>query len=160
MFLGFLLVSITLSTLGATNLLEGDTFTKGCAAVSVAPLGALLRRQLSAMTKHISARAKKQSGGKDPWFAGFNSLPCNVLGSIVVSALACIRTEVDKGTLAYAWYGALQVGFCGSLTTVSSFVAELSMLKTKRQRVMYSMLTFCLSQICMLAINGGCRLSN
>ena len=93
-------------------------------AVIVAPFGALLRWYFSGLNGKLS--------GNWSWFPA-GTLAANLLGSVV--SIATIGMEYIlpiHGFWALATLRAVKIGFAGSLTTVSTFVAEVNSFMRKR----------------------------
>jgi len=119
---------------------------KGLLCMAMAPFGALLRWALS---------LGNPSTAPYPVF----TLIANTLGC-GVNALAGVMAGRAPAGLERAAWGALSSGFCGSLTTVSTLIAELrgDKLGGLRQRSAYFMSTLCLAMAVVFPVYAfaGC----
>lgn len=108
--------------------LPPDQIRQVMLACTIAPLGAWVRYVLTFNNKHT------------PTFPVFTYV-CNLVGSVVALIIYTLLTKVlpngEMQALSEAgreelrdWLLALSLGFCGSLTTVSSFVHEVHVLAT------------------------------
>ena len=94
-------------------------------AVMWAPPGALLRWQLSGFNGKL--------GGDWSWLPA-GTLAANIFGSVVsITAIAVEYVSPAKGFWKTGTLRSLKIGFAGSLTTVSTFVAEVHTFASKRQ---------------------------
>mmetsp|Transcript_17108 Transcript_17108/g.29388 ORF Transcript_17108/g.29388 Transcript_17108/m.29388 type:complete len:478 (-) Transcript_17108:75-1508(-) len=115
-------------------------------SVCQAPIGASLRWQLGRLNK-ISASKK----------SGFplGTFIANMLGSAILAMGYLLSyTVVRKGTVGCNFILGLETGFCGCLTTVSTFIAELKSLKVKHAYV-YGLVSVIIATIIYVLIVGG-----
>ncbi|KAF9282419.1 hypothetical protein BGZ68_005979 [Mortierella alpina] len=80
----------------------------------------------------------------------------NILGSAVLAALVCLQhspTIGGRSTLACQILSGLQDGFCGCLTTISTFALELKSLP-RRASYVYALASVIVAQVLMLLILG------
>jgi len=77
----------------------------------------------------------------------------NILGSVLLAVFYLLRGRVSVNGLSFVGLSALMTGFCGCLTTVSTFVNESRQLGAKDSWI-YACSSVILSQILLLIING------
>jgi CrcB protein len=109
-----------------------------------APLGCLLRFYLAL---HLNSR--------------FTSFPvgtfvANVLGTAVLGMAWDLAHAPEGGRVACQVLQGIEDGFCGCLTTISTWVAELSSLR-RRSAWVYGSLSVVVSFLLLIAIMGGLR---
>ena len=85
-------------------------------AILMAPFGCVLRYHLS--------RLNYKSKGKFHW-APTGTFLANMLGTAVSSAMAATQLRGDLGYWGTMMTGSVSLGFCGALSTVSTFVTEI-----------------------------------
>ncbi|KAI9471478.1 CrcB-like protein-domain-containing protein [Coemansia mojavensis] len=118
-------------------------------AMLVGPAGTLLRWRLSSLntreTKLPPLLTKLPLG----------TFIANVLGSVVLSIIHILQTGVVVQPSATSCYvlAAMADGFCGCLTTVSTFAAEISVL-TPRRSAIYAIISIVAAQAFFLFIAG------
>ena len=78
----------------------------------------------------------------------------NMTGTVLISCLNAASMRGNPASLACDFILALQTGFCGCLTTVSSFQHELYTLKLKHSYI-YGTATIIVAQLLLLVINGS-----
>ncbi|CAO3590535.1 unnamed protein product [Absidia cylindrospora] len=105
-----------------------------------APVGALLRWYLSFF-----------NGIRSDIFVG--TFAANMLGTLVLAVISLLRSGVTMSSLSCSVLGGLADGFCGCLTTISTFVVELSVLPL-RQSYVYGLMSVVLGQCFMFIIVG------
>ncbi|ORZ12842.1 CrcB-like protein-domain-containing protein [Absidia repens] len=105
-----------------------------------APVGALLRWYLSFF-----------NGIRSDIFVG--TFAANMLGTLVLAVISLLRSGVTMSSVSCSVLGALADGFCGCLTTISTFVVELSVLPL-RQSYIYALTSVVLGQCFMFIIVG------
>ena len=94
-------------------------------ALMWAPPGALLRWQLGGFNGKV--------GGDWSWLPA-GTLAANIFGSVVsITAIAVEYVSPAKGFWKTGTLRSLKIGFAGSLTTVSTFVAEVHTLGSKKE---------------------------
>jgi len=109
----------------------------------LAPLGALLRLALSRYLNPLSVH----------FFYG--TFVANVLGSVIGGVLFDVMLNFKLNELGCAALWALQYGFCGSLTTVSTFVNELHTLPFIRSAYVYGVVSILTTQALLIIIMGS-----
>ncbi|KKA28972.1 hypothetical protein TD95_000923 [Thielaviopsis punctulata] len=122
-------------------------FWRGSALFSVVlgPFGSILRYHLSTLN----------AGRKYP----IGTLAANLLGTMLLGAFFdAIHAPVKHVVGCQVLFG-LSDGFCGCLTTVSTWVAELSALGTKRSYI-YGMVSFSAAFLILVPVVGGLRWSH
>ncbi|KAI8137326.1 CrcB-like protein-domain-containing protein [Fennellomyces sp. T-0311] len=107
-----------------------------------APLGALLRWHLSVFNAKV---------WKGKFFCG--TFLANMLGTMVLAVLALLQSGVVMSSIACDVVQAFADGFCGCLTTISTFVVELSNLPLRHTYV-YGISSVVLGQCFMFLICG------
>lgn len=116
-----------------------------------APPGAMLRWYLSGLNKTLD--------GSLSWLP-LGTLIANVLGSIIsISMIASeLQTDMYSYFEGYGTMGAVKVGFAGSLSTVSTFVSEVTTLMKDFPRnyngYIYIALSLFLSCLCGIVVYG------
>jgi len=121
------------------------TYRQTLFVVLFAPFGAVLRWQLGRLNGCFT--------GGLAWLP-FGTLFANLLGSIVSIAMVCLELVMPwDGFWQVAALRATKVGFAGSLTTVSTFVAETNgfMNHPRTQDLAYKYMTTTLFTACVLA---------
>ncbi|KAK1921699.1 CrcB-like protein-domain-containing protein [Papiliotrema laurentii] len=81
----------------------------------------------------------------------------NIIATLVISGVFAAQrlpSAGGSGTRCNALY-AIQQGFCGCLSTVSTFVVESRSIKQRRWKWIYVGISVVLGQVCVLAIVGG-----
>jgi CrcB protein len=116
-----------------------------CFAMLCAPFGAVLRWRIG----KLNGKLPHETLGWLP----IGTLAANILASMV--SIAMIATEYRVGDFSSFWTAgslrAIRVGFAGSLSTVSTFVAEVSSFgKNKRQDLAYTYVIISLGSSCLL----------
>ncbi|KAI9489391.1 CrcB-like protein-domain-containing protein [Zychaea mexicana] len=107
-----------------------------------APVGALLRWHLSVLNaKFLKGR----------FF--FGTFAANLIGTLALAILTLLESGVVMSTVACDVIRGLADGFCGCLTTISTFVVELSNLPLKYTYI-YGMTSIILSQCFMFLVCG------
>ncbi|KAK9708663.1 hypothetical protein K7432_009509 [Basidiobolus ranarum] len=109
-------------------------------AALFAPLGTFLRWQLSPLN------------AKRPGFP-IGTFLANMIGTAVLAALNLIAHEVSNATSCQIIAG-MADGFCGCLTTISTFTNELISLP-KRKALLYGFISILLGQCFMVVIFGS-----
>ena len=83
----------------------------------------------------------------------------NILATLIISgsvaAQYSVKSSAQTSVLTCAALYGIQQGFCGCLSTVSTFVVELRSIKGKRWKWGYLFASVILGHICVLAIVGG-----
>lgn len=134
---GMMILLTVLSWLMCFVLDDGEWWKSTARCMVFAPAGALVRYTLSLYNKNC---------GYVKWF----TLMPNVVGSALN---AIIFSRLGKFHSHSSWYGEFATGFCGSLSTVSTFVNECSHL-TREETIVYAGLSFGLSQLMCSLINS------
>lgn len=130
---GIILLALAVFAIALSSIGEVEAF-EAVLALILGPLGAIAR--------YLLAKGNDPSPTEIP--AG--TLVANLSGSVLLAVLARIDARTaslskwDSAALA-----AIGTGFCGSLTTVSTFVHEF-VAKTKGTAVLYVVTTVCLAQ--------------
>lgn len=106
-----------------------------------APVGALTRWYLSFYN------------GKLPNFP-IGTFIANVFGTIVLASLALVQSGVYMTTIGCSVVQGLADGYCGCLTTISTFVSEITALPRKNAYC-YGFASVVVSQICMFIVLGS-----
>ncbi|KAF7722251.1 hypothetical protein EC973_003501 [Apophysomyces ossiformis] len=104
-----------------------------------APVGALLRWYL--------ARLNTIGHGKYPW----GTFTANVFGTAVLGGITVAQSSGNLNIVDCDVTNALATGFCGCLTTISTFTVELTTLPFGRS-YKYAVISIVLSQVLMFAI--------
>ena len=78
----------------------------------------------------------------------------NIIGTILISISYVLRRVPPESPAACAALIGLSDGFCGCLTTVSTFVMEVVVLKP-RVSVRYVIISIGVAQVMLLAVVGG-----
>lgn len=116
-------------------------------ALLLAPPGAMLRYALS----KINARA--------PFLDRFplGTFIANMVGTILIAGTYAAerRPGAASNALACTALGAIHDGFCGCLTTVSTFVVEMGSIRSERWRWAYVFGSIILGQVLVMAVAGG-----
>lgn len=102
--------------------------------LTLAPIGSIIRF----FTLKLNSKLKLSI----PLF----TIVVNVVGSIILS-IAFHYLDVS------VWFGAIANGFCGCLTTVSSFIQDLHVINTKPLKYLYYSLTIAISNTFLIIIN-------
>ncbi|KAK3829632.1 MAG: CrcB-like protein-domain-containing protein [Linnemannia gamsii] len=113
-------------------------------ACCFAPAGAILRWYLS----RFNSRSK---------LFPFGTFAANLGGSIVLAAIYCLQHSSVSGqrsSLACHVLSGLQDGFCGCLTTISTFALEVKTLP-RRASYVYGVVSVVITQISMLLMVGS-----
>lgn len=116
-------------------------------SMAFAPIGCLLRIfifQFNPLNVSVAI----------PW----GTIAANLLGSIVSAVMQMLSCRVDANNkVAQSILTAVADGFCGALTTFSTFIAEL-FLQPPKLAWKYGLLSIILTQFCLLWVNrfGGC----
>ncbi|ORZ07521.1 CrcB-like protein-domain-containing protein [Lobosporangium transversale] len=113
-------------------------------AICFAPPGAILRWYLS----RFNIRTKQFPVG---------TFAANVIGSLILAALVCLQHSSGvggKSTLICQVLSGLQDGFCGCLTTISTFALELKIL-SRRASYIYGVSSVVAAQLAMLIVLGS-----
>ncbi|KAF5019602.1 hypothetical protein F66182_8388 [Fusarium sp. NRRL 66182] len=116
-------------------------------ALVFAPLGCLLRFHLSL---HLN--------GKKAAFP-LGTLSANILGTVLLGMSWDLAHVPLGGVVGCQVLQGIEDGFCGSLTTISTWVAELGSLR-RRSAWMYGTTSVVVSLALMIAIMGGLRWSD
>jgi len=116
-----------------------------------APLGALLRWKLSIINAESSRRALPVAIAWIP----LGTLAANIFASIVSAGLKAVQIRYlpdfdDPWTSKIL--PALETGFCGSLSTVSTFIKEIFVLETSAKSFQYSMLSLIMAMLLSLLV--------
>lgn len=115
-------------------------------SICFAPFGAILRYILSAQLNHYSSR----------FFIG--TFAANILGSVLLGIFSLLGL-VESRSLSKIVLSSLAQGFCGALTTVSTFVGELVQLK-RNDGYVYGFISLSSSFIVILLLVGPYRWVN
>ncbi|KAG9322373.1 hypothetical protein KVV02_003313 [Mortierella alpina] len=113
-------------------------------ATCFSPPGAILRWYLSRFNRRL----------KD---FPVGTFAANILGSVVLAALVCLQhspTIGGKSAFVCQILSGLQDGFCGCLTTISTFALELKSLP-RRASYIYGLASVVIAQLLMLLILGS-----
>lgn len=116
-------------------------------ALVFAPLGCLLRYYLSMFLN-----------GKSPKFP-LGTFSANILGTAVLGMCWDIAHERIGGLVGCQVLQGVEDGFCGCLTTISTWVAELSTLRRKHS-YLYGSVSVVTALVLLIAIMGGLRWSH
>ncbi|KAF7559439.1 hypothetical protein G7046_g4726 [Stylonectria norvegica] len=116
-------------------------------AIVFAPLGCLIRFYISL---HLNSR-----------FASFplGTFTANMMGTMTLGMAWDIAHVPIGGAVGCQVLQGIEDGFCGCLTTISTWVAELSSLR-RRSAWIYGLASIVVSFVLMLAIMGGLRWSD
>lgn len=120
------------------------------ASILLAPFGALCRFALASLNK------------KHYKFELINAIPigtliANLVGSLVLSAVNVILTWVELSCNWTAFLKAIGTGFCACLTTVSTLISEIQLMRGEGRLVyshIYPFCTICLSLGLSMVMNG------
>ena len=143
-------------------------------ALSLAPFGALIRWQLSRLNPKLSADTPMRIWDVHRWPLG--TMTANLLATAAiassVTAMYVGRVQGHASRSAYTKVSCevlqgLQDGFCGSLSTVSTLIAEIVTMQPRRVAAAYLIACYALSMLlCVLLLGapwwalgmqGGCR---
>ncbi|KAG0050988.1 hypothetical protein BGZ83_004239 [Gryganskiella cystojenkinii] len=118
-------------------------------ATCFAPLGAILRWYIS----------RWNAAGLKRWQFPVGTFSANIIGSIVLAAVICLEHSVaiqgrNGAAVACQVFSGLQDGFCGCLTTISTFALELKTLP-RRASYIYGVISVVVAQLTMLIILGS-----
>ncbi|CAI9098569.1 OLC1v1035239C1 [Oldenlandia corymbosa var. corymbosa] len=115
----FIIVLGTCTTLGIREFNHADYDVKLLLACIVVPFGVWTRYFLACVWNDHDGIGEKA------WlkWVPFGTLVANVSAASIMAALAALKKEVKNDTF-YTIAAALQLGFCGCLSTVSTLVAE------------------------------------
>ncbi|KAI8980854.1 CrcB-like protein-domain-containing protein [Pilobolus umbonatus] len=105
-----------------------------------APVGALIRWYLALNNKKLSTFP-------------IGTYAANMLGTAVLASLALVQSGVPMSIMSCFIIQGLADGFCGCLTTVSTFMGELHILQ-KRSGYIYGLVSIVTSQCLMFLILG------
>ncbi|KAI7905610.1 CrcB-like protein-domain-containing protein [Cokeromyces recurvatus] len=103
-------------------------------------------------------------GALTRWYLSFDNgrIPCfpigtfiaNIFGTTVLAALGIVNASPHISSMACSVVQALADGFCGCLTTISTFMVELTTL-TRKHSYIYGFISVVISQCCMFIIMGS-----
>lgn len=110
-------------------------------ALVMSPLGAWLRFQLSRLNLRYDAFP-------------IGTFMANMLGTAVLGMLLALQYTPGKTLLQCQVIQGIEDGFCGTLTTVSTFIVELKKLERKHAYV-YALVSWGVGQLLMLVILGS-----
>jgi len=118
-------------------------------ALLLAPPGAMLRYLLSRLNTLPPVNGRFPLG----------TFTANMIATLIVSGVFAAQHRPPSYTNAVHCDGmyALQQGFCGCLSTVSTFVLEVTTLKQKRWRWTYLWTSVLLGQVFVLSVLGGVK---
>ncbi|EFC36416.1 predicted protein [Naegleria gruberi] len=124
-------ISVFIVLLGAMNVSKSLDQSL-CLTLLVAPLGCLLRYLICKLNITFKAVERFQM----PIF----TLAVNIIGSLILVILqgTAYVSGFTSGVAVY-WIDAFSVGFCGSLTTVSTFIQEVYGLNHTFKKYLYSL---------------------
>jgi len=115
-------------------------------ACAFAPLGCIGRHKSSGLF-----------GGRPAWgWLPRGTLLVNTLGTILLATLAVLARSASASGLEVDVANGIAMGFCGCLTTISTFTLELDHLASDRptKALAYAAVSVAASQLALLAING------
>ena len=79
----------------------------------------------------------------------------NIPGSLIIAGVFAAQRRPGPGGVGCNGLYALQQGFCGCLTTVSTFAVESRAIRNKAWRWFYVVTSVVMGHICVLAVVGG-----
>ncbi|KAJ2485586.1 hypothetical protein IWW37_005907 [Coemansia sp. RSA 2050] len=122
-------------------------------ALLFGPLGTVLRWQLAS----LNTRPRQNYRYLPRFFVGLplGTLIANVLGSAILSVVHILQTGVVVGPSVDSCYvlAAVSDGFCGCLTTISTFAAEITTLRS-RPSMLYAGISIVVAQAFFILISG------
>lgn len=124
-----------------------------CLSGVLAPFGAVLRYVLSKLNTNPCYCLKK--GFPKRFFMG--TFLANFIGSIVMALVSVVLLWTSLSCPWHTFFKSLQGGFCACLTTVSTFVSEITAMRTKGNVFFshcYAFFTIALCQFAAGIING------
>ncbi|KAI3642072.1 hypothetical protein MP228_011627 [Amoeboaphelidium protococcarum] len=115
-------------------------------AIISGPPGTILRWQLSRLNVNTI----------DKWWSALGTLCANTLGTAVLAVLEVILRlkPYSLDAISTTIIIGLQLGFCGCLTTLSTFIHELSIAKSRRVSITYLTVSIIADQLLLLCIVG------
>jgi len=122
----------------------------GCGLATDEVSISLVFAPFGAMTRFLIALELNAVRGD--FFVG--TFAANVGGSILAAGVLIALAEYDLAPLSCGALTAVQDGFCGALTTVSTFVKEIRLLGTKASYV-YGLVTVAVTQVALLVMLGA-----
>lgn len=111
----------------------------------LAPPGAMLRYALS----KLNARAPFQN--RFP----IGTFIANIAATLIVGGVFAAQRRPGVGTVRCDALYALQQGFCGCLSTVSTFAVEAKSIRSRRWKLLYVLGSVILGHVLMLGVVGG-----
>lgn len=132
----FLLFVVLLAFAVVADLLSSNEFHRFLwMSITAAPFGALLRWKLSSLNSRVLWKPLE--------FMPWGTFTANVVASVISAMMAALRYRYlldDEDVWARAAVSAIQTGFAGSLSTVSSLMNELFKLGTESPAKAYAYL--------------------
>lgn len=158
-------VALVAVYLSATALLIAAPVPAGWEEITLATvmgsLGAYLRYRLAVFNAPPKPRDPDASGprggccGSFEWFRiPRGTLAVNVFGTWLLAVFSCLALTTSPPPGVRSLLFGLSVGFCGCLTTMSTFVLELRRLPRVRDAYAYGALSFAAAQAGWLLIAG------
>ncbi|KAI3631426.1 hypothetical protein MIR68_010916 [Amoeboaphelidium protococcarum] len=146
LYVSFIIVFILLSPQLQNAVVSSLWLYRWNIALISGPPGTILRWQLSRLNANTI----------DKWWSALGTLCANTLGTAVLAALeVIIRLKPDSlDAISTTIIIGLQLGFCGCLTTLSTFIHELNIAKSKRVSIAYLTVSIIADQILLLCILG------
>ena len=142
---GLQAVSITLTLGTFAGVIVGVVLAGGILtyALIFAPAGALLRFGLSRYLNTLTLNFY------------WGTFVANVLGSVVLAILFAVSVRNRYSTLGCSAIWGAEFGFCGSLTTVSTFVNEIHAMPQVKHAYVYGVTSILVTQALLIIIMGS-----
>jgi fluoride ion exporter CrcB/FEX len=98
----------------------------------------------------VLSRFDNNSCGKFP----FGTLTVNLVGSAILAGVVVIEAHFDLDELMESFLYGVAIGFCGCLTTVSTFISQCCLSLSLRSALIYIFLSVGLAQVIFITILG------
>ena len=120
-----------------------------------APLGALLRWKMSNWNGQFQQSERILCGNWNISWIPVGTLSANLLGSVLSAMTVALQVRYladNDSTWISSILPAFQIGFCGSLSTVSTFIKETYLMKESTNSFLYSVGSLTLAMLLSLAV--------